>query len=257
VLNAIHPDDRAAVDESNRSVAEDGKPVPMEYRIIWPDGTVRVVWAEAGELTLDMSGKPDVLTGIVQDITERYHAQEAQRQSEYFTRETQRIGNIGSYKTDFINGFWESSEVLDQIFGIDQNYGRSIQGWLEIVHPDDRDTMDHYLQEEIILKHNPFNLDYRIIRKSNDETRWVHGWGEVGFDKDGNLISMIGTIQDITERKLAEQKNNEQLIELRRWYSAMLGREKRTMELKKEVNELMAQAGQPPRYIEAQEVVHE
>jgi PAS domain S-box-containing protein len=128
IANAIHPDDRAAVYESNRSVAEDGKPIPMEYRIVWPDGTVRVVWAEAGELTLDMDGKPDVLTGIVQDIT---------------------------------------------------------------------------------------------------------------------------------ERKLAEQKSNDQVIELRRWYSAMLGREKRTIELKKEVNELLAQAGQPPRYIEAQEAVHE
>ncbi|MHC1740603.1 MAG: HD domain-containing phosphohydrolase [Anaerolineaceae bacterium] len=71
VVNAIHPDDRAAVDESNRLVIAENKPTPMEYRIIWPDGSVRVVYAEAGELSLDENGKPVVLTGIVQDITGR------------------------------------------------------------------------------------------------------------------------------------------------------------------------------------------
>jgi PAS domain S-box-containing protein len=81
VASAIHPDDRAAVDSSNNSVAQDGKPIPLEYRVVWPDGTVRTVWAEAGELFLDKEGNPEVLTGIVQDITERKQM-ENQRQLE-------------------------------------------------------------------------------------------------------------------------------------------------------------------------------
>ena len=81
VASAIHPDDRAAVDSSNNSVVQEGKPVPLEYRVVWPDGTVRTVWAEAGELFLDKDGHPDVLTGIVQDITERKQM-EKQRQLE-------------------------------------------------------------------------------------------------------------------------------------------------------------------------------
>jgi len=71
IASAIHPDDRKAVEQSNLSVIEDKKAIPLEYRILWPDGTVRVVWAEAGELIVDESGSPIVLTGIVQDITER------------------------------------------------------------------------------------------------------------------------------------------------------------------------------------------
>ncbi|MEW5957601.1 MAG: PAS domain S-box protein [Chloroflexota bacterium] len=82
IERAIHPDDRAAVEQANLSVIKDKKSVPLEYRVIWPDGTVRVVWAEAGELTLDDAGNPAFLTGIVQDITERKRAEEKMRESE-------------------------------------------------------------------------------------------------------------------------------------------------------------------------------
>jgi PAS domain S-box-containing protein len=141
---------------------------------------------------------------ITKHITDRKLAKDALRESEFFFRESQRAAFIGSYKLDLIAGFWESSEVLDQIFGIDKSFNRSVQGWLDIIHPDDREMMDRYLKEEVIAKHNPFNKEYRIIRKSNGEIRWANGLGKVDFDTEGNVISMIGTIQDITERKQAE-----------------------------------------------------
>ena len=77
ISQAIHPDDRAAVEQSNLSASRQGKPVPLEYRVIWPDGTVRVVWAEAGEMSLDEAGNPWLLTGIAQDITELRKMEEA------------------------------------------------------------------------------------------------------------------------------------------------------------------------------------
>jgi PAS domain S-box-containing protein len=64
VARAIHPDDRAAVEAVNRSVLEHGQPLPLEYRLVWADGTVRTVWAEAGELVLDANGRPAVLSRI-------------------------------------------------------------------------------------------------------------------------------------------------------------------------------------------------
>ena len=62
----------------------------------------------------------------------------------------------------------------------------------------------------------------------------------------------IGIVRDITARKQAEAQINEQLDELRRWQEVTMGREMRTMELKHEVNELLGQAGQPPRYPSAE-----
>jgi PAS domain S-box-containing protein len=71
IAHAIHPDDRAIVEEANRSVVDAAVSRPCEYRIVLADGTVRTVWAEAEALEVDLEGKPVRLTGIVQDITAR------------------------------------------------------------------------------------------------------------------------------------------------------------------------------------------
>jgi two-component system cell cycle sensor histidine kinase/response regulator CckA len=75
IAQAIHPDDCAAVERANLAVIENQQPGAMEYRVVLPDGAVRVVWAEAGQLTFDDAGAPLLLTGIVQDITERKRAE--------------------------------------------------------------------------------------------------------------------------------------------------------------------------------------
>jgi PAS domain S-box-containing protein len=79
IAQAIHPDDRLKVEQSNLSVINDKKPIPLEYRIIWPDQSVHVVWAEAGELLLDEVGNPSILSGTVQDITQRKQDEAAMR----------------------------------------------------------------------------------------------------------------------------------------------------------------------------------
>jgi len=120
----------------------------------------------------------------------------------------ERLTNIGFYHTDFISGYWESTEILDTILGISKDYERNINGWLEIVHPDDREILNEYLSNEVIGKQKKFDTEYRIIRMNDKQTRWVHGIGEVRFDDKGNITEMGGTIQDITEKKLAEQNLN-------------------------------------------------
>jgi PAS domain S-box-containing protein len=181
---------------------------PMKELIsqnVHKNGTL--VWlSTSGSPILDEDGELIGYHGVDTNITERKHAQEALKESEYFFKESQKAAFIGSYKTDFIEGRWESSEVLDQIFGIGKDYNRSIQGWLDIVHPEERDMMSRYLMEEVIGKGKPFNKEYRIIRINDGQVRWVLGQGISDLDDKGNVLSLIGTIQDITERRLDEYK---------------------------------------------------
>ncbi len=71
IARGIHPDDRAAVEQANRDVAEGRGPTTLEYRVLRPDGSVRTVRAEGADLETDDHGRPRRLSGIVQDITER------------------------------------------------------------------------------------------------------------------------------------------------------------------------------------------
>jgi PAS domain S-box-containing protein len=92
---AIHPDDRQAVEASNLSVIQKNKPIPLEYRIIRPDGTVRYVWAEAGELEVDESGKASILRGYVQDITERKKSEIALQEAQSRLIQSEKLAAIG------------------------------------------------------------------------------------------------------------------------------------------------------------------
>jgi len=75
---------------------------------------------------------------------------------------------------------------------------------------------------------------------------WCRTTATFVHDAAGGTARMVGFVADVTERRLAEDRIRSQLDELRRWHSAMLGREVRILQLKREVNEVLAQAGKPP-----------
>ena len=137
---------------------------------------------------------------------ERKQSETALFESERDLNESQKIAGLGSYNLNFLSGCWTSSEILDSIFGIDDNYLRSVNGWFDLIHPSWRDQMKEYLQKDIIEKRNKFDKEYKIIRKSDNSERWVHGKGELIIDSENNLISMFGSILDITQRKQDEEE---------------------------------------------------
>ncbi len=174
---------------------------PMEQKLLRLHGGF--VDVETMSSSFRYFDKPAILV-LVRDITFRKEAERRLRESEFFIRESQMAAFIGSYKYDFQKDVWESSEVLDQIFGIDHGYTHNAEGWLNIVHPEDREMMGRYFKEDVQLKRRPFEKEYRIIRKSDGQTRWVFGLGKLDVDARGDIVFMVGTIQDITARKLAE-----------------------------------------------------
>ena len=167
----------------------------------------------------DEQGNPIGTRGTAYDVTKRKRSEQALKKSEYLLRESQKIAHMGHYTLDFSRGLWESSESLNELFGIDWDYKTDVAGWLNIVHPDDRSEMSTYFAEEIVKKHQNFNKEYRVVRVADGETLWVLGLGRLEFDEDGNLISMLGNIQDMTERKRAEETLRRKTNELEALFS--------------------------------------
>ena len=111
VAQAIHPDDRAAVERANLAVIQEKRPEPLEYRIVHRDGSERVVWAEAGEMVLDDAGAPRLLHGVVHDITQRKQIELAQLESERRYRGLFQNSPISLWEEDFS----EAKRYLDDL----------------------------------------------------------------------------------------------------------------------------------------------
>lgn len=164
----------------------------------------RMVLESCAMPVFDASGKLRGYRGMSRDITQLKRAERALRDSERQLREAQRIAKLGHYTLWVAAGDWSSSEELDRIFGLGPDYARTVEGWLKIVHPDDRETMQRHLTEHVLRDGKPFDRQYRIVRQSDGALRWVHGLGRLISDPEAGQLLMVGTIQDITERKATE-----------------------------------------------------
>ncbi len=79
-----------------------------------------------------------------------------------------------------------------------------------MIHPEDRQhTLDRY--QEIIGSRERFLLEYRIIRPSDGETRWVIARGDIESDNEGHARYLVGTVQDISKRKADDDDEIQQL----------------------------------------------
>ena len=125
-------------------------------------------------------------------------------EKERLLREAQSIAGLGSYVLHFPSREWESSEVLDELFGIDASYPHTDEGWRALLHPDDRKRVVEHFEHDVLACLEPFDQEFRIIRYADKSERWVHGLGKLQFDGEGRPRQMHGTLQDITERKRVE-----------------------------------------------------
>ncbi|MHB8923273.1 MAG: hybrid sensor histidine kinase/response regulator, partial [Thermoleophilia bacterium] len=181
--------------------------------LISRDGSRRPV-ADSGAPIRDEAG---AITGVVlvfRDQTQERAAEKSLLESEALLKQSQRIARIGHYSLDVTTGVWTSSQMLDEIFGISADYDMSVDGWMNLIHPQQQAEMKEYLSNHVLKAGKPFNKEYRIIRVSDQSERWLYGRGELDLDSDGRPVKMFGTIQDITDHRLADQERDSLRLQL-------------------------------------------
>ena len=166
---------------------------------------LRMAFASLRDSLVEQKQKNESLTaGLEDEIKLRTKDLQSAQQK---LVEAQKVARIGNYSFDFNSYTWESSETLNDIYGIDENFEKNLDSWSSIVVPEQRMEMINYFRE-VVSEKKRFEKDYKIVRKKDGEVRWVSGLGELKFDKNGNPVSIAGTIQDITERKKIEEEIN-------------------------------------------------
>jgi PAS domain S-box-containing protein len=204
-INSVHPDDVENARAEVRIALKELTDYNSEYRIILPDGTIKYI-KSFGRVMRDSHGNTLRMTGVAFDITKQKLALDLLKEREFWLTESQRVGQLGSYSLDIQTNTWSTSEVLNDILGLKNDAKKSIQTWQDIIHPDFKEEMQLYIDNEILIKGKLFNKEFKIIKPDTGEERWVMSRGEISWDINKNPVTMIGTIQDITERKYAEEE---------------------------------------------------
>ncbi|OGP15692.1 MAG: hypothetical protein A2052_07455 [Deltaproteobacteria bacterium GWA2_54_12] len=146
-----------------------------------------------------------VFVSIGLDITEQNRTAAILKESRQSLAEAQRIAGLGNWDWNIVTDELRWSDEIYRIFGLDpQEFGATYDFFLGMVHPDDRELVDRSVNEAL-RNRQPYSIDHRIVLP-DFSTRLIHEAGEVFFDPDGSPVRMVGTVQDITERKLTEER---------------------------------------------------
>ena len=201
VIDYLHPDDRERAAERIRDIFAGGPVGVAEYRMVRADGEVFPMAVSSA--VIRYAGKK-ALASTIRDVTEQKRRQEALRLSERRLRESQRITHVGSWGWDVkADEAWWSDEVY-RIFGIDpEGFEVTYESYMARVHPDDQAAVAVALGQAL-REGAPFDMDLRIVRPDGS-VRILHERGEVERDESGQAIRMLGTVQDVTEAKMAEE----------------------------------------------------
>jgi PAS domain S-box-containing protein len=135
----------------------------------------------------------------------RREAEDALKERELQLAQAQKVAGIGSWEWDIREDRVTWSDELFKIFAFDrETFGASYEAFLNAVVPEDRDRVDAAIRHSL-ANSSPYEFTHRIARPDRS-VRVLHAQGEVLTDERGTALKVIGTAQDITERRKAEEQ---------------------------------------------------
>ncbi|MEH2042663.1 PAS domain-containing protein [Nostoc sp.] len=216
----IHPDDQQRVNDQFMASMANGNRYRIEYRVRHQDG--RYLWVEdQGFAVRDANGQVVRVVGASTDITEQQTALWERQKIETNLRESEERIRLTTNAAELGMWFWNitTNEVIwtdkcRQLFGLSLEAEINFEIFLNCVHPEDRqcihEAIARSLEEQV-----EYDIEYRTLW-SDGSIHWIAAKGRVFYDAEGKAVRMMGTTQDITQRKQVENDLRQRETQLRR-----------------------------------------
>ncbi len=209
--NRLHPDDRERGNEEIGKAINGENDFDTEFRVVWPDGNIRNIRAMS-MVKRNASGEAIAMIGTNWDITEIREAEELLEQSEEQFRGAFEHSAIGMALVGPKGQWINVNESLCNSIGYSKNELLQLT-FQHITYPDDLNKDLALLQDLIDGKINSYTLEKRYYHKKGHIV-WVTLAVSMVKDGYGQPLHFVSQIEDITEKKLAQQKLEETLIHL-------------------------------------------
>jgi diguanylate cyclase (GGDEF)-like protein/PAS domain S-box-containing protein len=206
LLNLIYSEDRVIFDYHFQRTKKTGITMDLVYRLRKQDNTLVTVHTRA-EAEMDANGRVIRLIGILQDISDQVLTETKLKESEEKFKTIARNLDVGIWSLDIRSKqIVYASPGLEKITGFaNENFLSGEKSWNELIHPDD---IERFLALQPNLARGKMNHhQYRIITATG-ETKWMEDKTFPTLDSDGKLIRLDGIVQDISERRLGEERIN-------------------------------------------------
>ncbi|MEA2248770.1 MAG: hypothetical protein QOH46_3299 [Solirubrobacteraceae bacterium] len=200
-LDRVHTDDRARVARVIENAVAERRPWSLDYRIVRPDGELRMIHAR-GEVVCDEQGRPAVVQGTCQDVTESRRVEDALRAAEQLFRRAFDDAPIGMALIDLEGRWLRLNRAICQMLGRTEQDLRTMR-LTELNHPEDR-RLDRPLIKELLSgRRRSFAIEKRYVHADGQlihalvHVSLMHGDGE-------RPLYFLCQLVDITERRRAE-----------------------------------------------------
>ena len=143
---------------------------------------------------------------VCRDVTREYLAANALREREAELARVQQLGRIGGLEVDLRTGFGNrrSPEYL-LIHGLPPAAAdESHEDWVQRIHPEDREATEKIFRDAVAGDVRDYSVQYRIVRPSDGETRWISVKSTIERDEKGKAIRLVGAHTDVTEQVVAD-----------------------------------------------------
>jgi PAS domain S-box-containing protein len=206
VVETMVPEDRPRARDHLQEALRTGRPYAVEIRIQKLDtGELRHL-ISMGTVEMDDQKRPLRVIGVNQDITDRKSTEEALTESERRLTRVFDAVNDAYWDWHVPSGKAYFSPRYYTMLGYDvDEFPGGFESWMALMHPDDRELAQTEVMNHIEMKAEGYAVDFRMRTKSG-EYRWILGRGQVvERDESGQVLRMVGSHTDISDRKATEE----------------------------------------------------